>query len=108
MQIRKLEDNYSKDYVKNIAGEIKVSESIIDNALVPEIYIDATKKQIETSKLQLFRNLYWADEYSQAKAAFMNTYTKLRTMVDWLRYAKFLCLLMRKDPTKSLKTHVLI
>jgi glycosyltransferase involved in cell wall biosynthesis len=88
VQIRKHEDNFSKDYVKNIAGKIMVLENIIDNSLVPVSYVDATKQQIEATKITLFRHLYWTKAFVEARQAFARADKRLLSVVDWLRYVK--------------------
>lgn len=88
VQIRKHDGNFSKDFIENLKGKKAILEYLIACDEIPARFVSPTKKEIELSKLYIFRNLYWAGKYIDAKNSFVDVSKNLRTIRDNIRYFK--------------------
>lgn len=88
VQIRKHDDNFSKDNLENLKGRKTILEYLIKHNDIPQRFVIPTKTEIERSNLVIFRNLYWAGKYAEAIKAFVNINKNLITVRDKIRYFK--------------------
>lgn len=67
--INKHADNFSKEYVLNLQGEVDILEDIVNRALVPDASRQAICSRIDGYYLRLFRAYYWNRQYREAITA---------------------------------------
>lgn len=84
--INKHDNNFSREYIKNIEGEILVFSDILHNDLVPLRFRGPIKDKVSDLELQLFRNYYWSGQYEKARDVGLRIKKDNFCSRDWLRF----------------------
>jgi hypothetical protein len=88
VQIRKHDDNFSKDNLENLKGRKTILEYLIKHNDIPQRFVIPTELEIERSNLIIFRNLYWAGKNTEAIKAYGHVNKSLITIRDKIRFLK--------------------